>query len=75
MITLKENSMLHHVKETLEGIILGLISLLSFSVTWSTVDNVMKVITFILGSVCTTLAIRYYWRINRTLDKKTNKKV
>jgi len=70
MITLKENSMIHHVKETFEGIVLGVIGIFNFSISWNTIDNSMKVIAFLLGCICTIATTRYYIKASKKLDKK-----
>jgi membrane protein implicated in regulation of membrane protease activity len=63
--------MLHHIKQTADGFIslLGVLGLFTISAT--TVDMTMKVVSFILGSVVSILAgIYYYQAIKKDRNKK-----
>jgi hypothetical protein len=56
------NNMVHHIKETADGFI-SLLSVMGlFTISATTADWTMKVISFILGSAVSILAGIYYWK-------------
>ena len=69
---LKNNmiTMLQHIKDTLLGIIKSVGAISMFAVTWETMDITMKLVTFLLGTILSILAIRYYVLATKQLKNK-----
>lgn len=64
--------MLHHFRQTADGLISLLSALGFFTISNTTADWVMKIVTFILGCIVSILAIIYYVQAIRR-DRKGSK--
>ena len=64
--------MLHHIRQTADGFISTLAALGLFTISATTLDIYMKIISFVLGTTVSILAIIYYVQAIRK-DKKRNK--
>lgn len=62
--------MIHHIKETADGILGFLSGLCFFTISAASVDMTMKVVSFILGSIVSVLASIYYIKAIRKQSRK-----
>jgi hypothetical protein len=64
--------MIHHIKETADGVLGFLSGLCFFTISAASVDMTMKVVSFLLGSIVSILASIYYIKAIRG-QKKSRK--
>jgi membrane protein implicated in regulation of membrane protease activity len=63
--------MIHHIKNTADGFVGGLAAIGLFAISANAADWSMKVVSFLLGSTVSILAIIYY---SRALKKDNKRK-